>query len=85
MAADESPAAQQALQWALAHLMAPPAPASLLHVVSVAHTVPFPVCPLPWVYCYVEYIDEAPVLVFSAPSTSPTDVCVCDLYRGPAE
>lgn len=26
-----------------------------------------------------KYINEAPVLVFLAPSTSPTSVCVCDL------
>ncbi|KAK9840934.1 hypothetical protein WJX81_001118 [Elliptochloris bilobata] len=42
VAVDASPAAQQALRWALARLMAPPARASLLHVVSVARSVPLP-------------------------------------------
>ena len=43
MAVDDSPAAQQALLWAVERLVTTRARASLLHVVSVAHSVPFPV------------------------------------------
>ena len=43
MAVDDSPAAQQALLWAIERLATPHARASLLHVASVAHSVPFPV------------------------------------------
>lgn len=43
VAVDDSPAAQQAMLWAVERLATPRALASLLHVVSVAHSVPFPV------------------------------------------
>ena len=43
VAVDDSPAAQQALLWAVERLVTPCARASLLHVASVAHSVPFPV------------------------------------------
>lgn len=46
-AVDDSLVAQQALLWAVERLVTPRARPSLLHVVSVAHSVPFPVraCP----------------------------------------
>ncbi len=41
-ALDASPASQQALQWALAHMLAPADPSACLHLVSVAGPVSLP-------------------------------------------